>query len=68
MQKELKNAEKRRARLRKRARQLSDTDLVAVLQMRESATGPASAESSAAASSSAAPSAPGGPANAGAGA
>ena len=32
--KSLRNAEKRRARLKKRARQLSDVDLVAVLQMR----------------------------------
>ena len=32
--KALKNAEKRRSRLKKKARQLSDTDLVAVLQMR----------------------------------
>ena len=52
--KELKNAEKRRTRLRKRARQLSDANLVAVLQMREtdssarSSEGPASAASSAA--------------------
>ena len=34
--KDLKNAEKRRTRLKKRARQLSDADLVAVLQMRGS--------------------------------
>ena len=32
--KALKNAEKRRSRLKKKARQLSDTDLVAVLQIR----------------------------------
>ena len=32
--KALKNAEKRRSRLKKKARQLSDTDLVAVLHMR----------------------------------
>lgn len=31
---ELKNAEKRRSRLKKRAKQLSDTDLMTVLQMR----------------------------------
>jgi FtsZ-binding cell division protein ZapB len=37
--KELKNAEKRRSRLKKRARQLSDADLVAVLQMRAAAPG-----------------------------
>ena len=40
--KDLKNAEKRRSRL-KRARQLSDADLVAVLQMRASAPGSANA-------------------------
>ena len=34
--KDLRNAEKRRSRLKKRARQLSDADLVAVLQMRGS--------------------------------
>ena len=34
--KELKNAQKRRRRLKKRARQLSDTDLVSVLQLRAS--------------------------------
>ena len=50
--KELKNAEKRRTRLRKRARQLSDANWVAVLQMREtdrsarSSEGPASVASS----------------------
>ena len=33
--KDLKNAERRRSRLRKRARQLSDADLKAVLEMRE---------------------------------
>lgn len=52
--KELKNAEKRRTRLRKRARQLSDSDLVAVLQMRESDSTARSSEGSAAAASSAA--------------
>ena len=41
--KDLKNAEKRRSRLKKRARQLSDVDLVAVLQMRASAPGSAHA-------------------------
>ena len=41
--KDLKNAEKRRSRLKKRARQLSDADLVAVLQMRASAPGSANA-------------------------
>ena len=35
---ELKNAEKRRKRLRQRARQLSDADLVQVLRMRQAAT------------------------------
>jgi hypothetical protein len=34
--KELKNAQKRKARLKKRAKQLSDTDLVSVLQLRAS--------------------------------
>ena len=38
VQKELKKAEKRRTRLRKCARQLSDPDLVAVLHMRERQT------------------------------
>jgi hypothetical protein len=32
--KELKNATKRKQRLKKRAKQLSDTDLLAVLQLR----------------------------------
>jgi hypothetical protein len=32
--KELKNAQKRKQRLKKRAKQLSDTDLVSVLQLR----------------------------------
>lgn len=35
---ELRNAEKRRKRLRQRARQLSDADLVQVLQMRQAAS------------------------------
>jgi hypothetical protein len=34
--KELKNAQKRKQRLKKRAKQLSDTDLVSVLQLRAS--------------------------------
>ena len=34
--KELKNAQKRKQRLQKRAKQLSDTDLVSVLQLRAS--------------------------------
>ena len=54
--KDLKNAEKRRSRLKKRARQLSDGDLVAVLQMREAQSASSAAENpgSAAASSSSA--------------
>ena len=36
MTKELKNAQKRKQRLKKRAKQLSDTDLVSVLQLRAS--------------------------------
>ena len=36
LSKDLRNAEKRRARLKRRARQLSDADLVALLQMRGS--------------------------------
>ena len=35
--KQLKNEEKRRKRLRERARQLTDTDLLALLKMREAA-------------------------------
>ena len=46
---ELKNAEKRRTRLKKRARNLSDGDLLAVLQMRD--TQPEQAQSSGSASS-----------------
>ena len=43
---ELRNAEKRRARLKKKARQLSDHDLTVVLQMRnDTATTAASKES-----------------------
>ena len=34
MAKELKNAEKRRSRLKRKAKQLTDGDLLAVLQMR----------------------------------
>ena len=34
--KNLKNAERRKARLKRKARQLNDADLVAVLQMRQS--------------------------------
>jgi hypothetical protein len=34
--KELKNAQKRKQRLKKRAKQLSDADLVSVLQLRAS--------------------------------
>ena len=36
--KDLRNAEKKRSRLKKRARQLSDADLVTVLQIRKSMT------------------------------
>ena len=36
--KDLRNAEKKRSRLKKRARQLSDVDLVTVLQIRKSMT------------------------------
>ena len=64
--KELKNAEKRRVRLRKRARQLSDNDLLAVLQMRETSAAQAS-EAAAAPGSSNASSPASAPANAGAG-
>ncbi len=44
--KELKNAQKRKQRLKKRAKQLSDTDLVSVLQLRasEKAAAPAPVE------------------------
>jgi hypothetical protein len=35
IQKELRNAERRKRRLKKRARQLTDEDLVEVLQMRK---------------------------------
>ena len=49
LNKDLRNAEKRRSRLKKRARQLSDGDLVAVLQMRGSVTAPASSSGSASA-------------------
>ena len=52
--KDLKNAEKRRSRLKKRARQLSDADLVAVLQMRGSV--PSHSGSSSASASTAPPS------------
>ena len=52
--KDLKNAEKRRSRLKKRARQLSDADLVAVLQMRGSV--PSQSGSSSASASTAPPS------------
>jgi hypothetical protein len=52
--KDLKNAEKRRSRLQKRARQLSDADLVAVLQMRGSV--PSHSGSSSASASTAPPS------------
>ena len=64
--KELKNAEKRRTRLRKRARQLSDADLIAVLQMRESTTGESVAGNSTGVTGTAASSAASAPANAGA--
>ena len=64
--KELKNAEKRRARLRKRARQLSDADLIAVLQMREATTGQSAADGTTGAADAAASSAAAAPANAGA--
>ena len=63
--KELRNAEKRRTRLRKRARQLSDADLVAVLQMRETDSSARSSDGSSTAASSAASSPGLGPANAG---
>ena len=63
--KELKNAEKRRTRLRKRARQLSDADLVAVLQMREATAEQSCAEGNARANPAAC-SAGAAPANAGA--
>ena len=50
LQQELKNACKRTNRLKKRARQLTDTDLVEVLRMRKDATAvPAAAETAAAA-------------------
>lgn len=55
--KDLRNAEKRRSRLKKRARQLSDTDLVAVLQMR-GAVAPGTASSSAGSVASSSSSAP----------
>ena len=42
---QLRNEEKRRNRIRKRARQLSDTDLVALLKMRADAPTAASASS-----------------------
>ena len=44
--KDLKNAEKRRSRLKKRARALSDADLVAVLQMRGTVAQPENNSSS----------------------
>ena len=53
--KDLKNAEKRRSRLKKRATRLSDADLVAVLQMRGSITEASSSCSTSAASGSSAP-------------
>ena len=53
LNKDLKNAEKRRTRLKKRARQLSDADLVAVLQMRGSV--PTASSSSGGTSSTSAP-------------
>jgi len=43
--KDLKNAERRRKRLRKKAKQLSDTDLIAVLRMRQQMGARASEES-----------------------
>ena len=49
--KDLKNAEKRRSRLKKKARQLSDGDLLTVIEMRHSEAvlrGPSDAEGSAA--------------------
>ena len=51
---DLRNAEKRRTRLRKRARQLSDSDLRAVLQMRATPPEPPAAEAAPAAEPSAA--------------
>ena len=56
--KDLKNAEKRRGRLKKKARQLSDADLVAVLHMRHDNSG-ASAAAPGTASSSTTAAAPG---------
>ena len=51
---DLRNAEKRRTRLRKRARQLSDADLRQVLQMRATPPEPPAAEAAPAAEPSAA--------------
>ena len=64
--KELKNAERRRTRLRKQARQLSDADLVAVLQMRDTDSGTRSTSAAPAAENGAAGPAASNPANAGA--
>lgn len=46
--KDLRNAEKRRVRLRKRARQLSDDDLVALIRMRKDSASAAVAAAAAA--------------------
>ena len=63
---ELRNAQKRRTRLCKRARQLSDADLVAVLQMREVTTSQSAAEGSTRVTGAVASDAAVAPANAGA--
>ena len=49
---QLRNEEKRRSRLRKRARMLSDNDLVALIKMRNASTEASSAASTGTASSS----------------
>ena len=64
--KELKNAERRRTRLRKQARQLSDADLVAVIQMRDTDAGTRSTSAAPAGANSSAGPAASNPANAGA--
>ena len=53
---QLRNEEKRRSRIRKRARMLSDSDLVALIKMRETA-GPALSSASTGSSSTSEPSA-----------
>ena len=56
IQKDLKNAEKRRSRLKKRARQLTDEDLLAVFQLRKQEMDAKREKAASAAASSGSPS------------